>query len=257
MLKLLCVTAHPDDEAGCFGGILSKYSEAGVHCSVICLTAGERAANRGGLVEDEALKAVRRQEFADSCHLLGVAHSEVLDFADGALDREDFAQVAGRLVHILRILRPHVVVTFAADGYLTAHPDHGMAGMFTAAAFQWAARNNRYTAQLKDAPLQDGLTPWQAKKLYCVTAEFSLPERPVVSLAPVTARVSVVAIPPSQARSLCPAQNAASAAKGLRARAAAGRRPRTLPPCRHRRNHPNADGNRPLRRNQGAIEPPP
>jgi LmbE family N-acetylglucosaminyl deacetylase len=192
MLKLLCVTAHPDDEAGCFGGILSKYSEAGVACSVICLTAGERAANRGGLVEDEALKAVRRQEFADSCHLLGVAHCEVLDFADGALDHEDFAQAAGKLVHILRTLRPHVVVTFAADGYLTAHPDHGMVGMFTAAAFQWAARSNRYTAQLKDAHLQDGLTPWQAKKLYCVTAEFSLPERPVVSLAPVTARVSVV-----------------------------------------------------------------
>ncbi len=48
MLKLLCVTAHPDDEAGCFGGVLAKYSEAGVECSVICLTAGERAANRGG-----------------------------------------------------------------------------------------------------------------------------------------------------------------------------------------------------------------
>ena len=33
-----------------FGGILAKYSEAGVECSVICLTAGERAANRGGVI---------------------------------------------------------------------------------------------------------------------------------------------------------------------------------------------------------------
>jgi LmbE family N-acetylglucosaminyl deacetylase len=187
MLKLLCVTAHPDDEAGCFGGILSKYSEAGVECSVICLTAGERAANRGGAVDDEALKALRRQEFADSCTLLGVARCEVLDFADGALDRADFAEVAGALVYRIRTLRPHVVVTFAADGYLTAHPDHGMAGLFASAAFQWAARNNRYTAQM-----QDGLTPWQAKKLYYVTNEFTLRERPVVSLAPVTARVSVL-----------------------------------------------------------------
>jgi LmbE family N-acetylglucosaminyl deacetylase len=187
MLKLLCVTAHPDDEAGCFGGILSKYSEAGVVCSVVCLTAGERAANRGGLVEDEALKATRRQEFADSCHLLGVAHCEVLHYPDGALDRANFDEVAGTLVRILRTVRPHVVVTFGADGYLTAHPDHGMVGMFTSAAFQWAARNNRYAAQL-----EDGLTPWQARKLYYVTAEFSLPERPVVSLPPVTARISVL-----------------------------------------------------------------
>jgi LmbE family N-acetylglucosaminyl deacetylase len=187
MLKLLCVTAHPDDEAGCFGGILAKYSEAGVACSVICLTAGERAANRGGIVEDEALKAVRRQEFADSCRLLGVAHCEVLDYADGALDRENFDEVVGRLVYSIRTLRPHVVVSFGADGYVTGHPDHGMAGLFTAAAFQWAARNNRCTARL-----EEGLTPWQARKLYYVTAEFSLRERPVVSLAPVTARVSVV-----------------------------------------------------------------
>ena len=153
----------------------------------VCLTAGERAANRGGIVEDEALKAIRRQEFAASCNLLGVAHCEVLHYADGALDRADFHEVAGTLVRILRTLRPHVVVTFAADGYVTAHPDHGMAGLFTSAAFQWAARSNRYPAHLKD-----DLTPWQARKLYYVTAEFSLKERPVVSLAPVTARVSVV-----------------------------------------------------------------
>ncbi len=187
MLKLLCVTAHPDDEAGCFGGVLAKYSEAGVECSVICLTAGERAANRGTAVHDEALKATRRNEFADSCHLLGVAHCEVLDYADGALDREDFHEVTGKLVQRLRTLRPHVVLTFGADGYVTAHPDHGMAGLFTSAAFQWAARNNRYTEQL-----DHGLTPWQARKLYYVTAEFSLKERPVVSLPPVTARISVV-----------------------------------------------------------------
>jgi LmbE family N-acetylglucosaminyl deacetylase len=186
MLKLLCVTAHPDDEAGCFGGILAKYSEAGVECSVVCLTPGERAANRAGAVEDELLKAIRRKEFADSCHHLGVAHCEVLNFADGALDRADFSEVTGKLVHFIRTLRPQVVVSFGADGFVTAHPDHGMAGVFTSAAFQWASRNNRYTSQL-----DNGLTPWQARKLYYVTAEFSLPERPAISLAPVTARVSV------------------------------------------------------------------
>jgi LmbE family N-acetylglucosaminyl deacetylase len=186
MLRLLCVTAHPDDEAGCFGGILAKYSEAGIDCTVICLTGGERAANRDGIADDEALKALRRKEFADSCQYLGAAHSEVLNYADGALDRENFHEVTGRLVYLIRTLRPHVVVSFGTDGYVTAHPDHGMAGLFASAAFQWAARSNRYDAQLKQ-----GLTPWQARKLYYVTAEFSLPERPRVSLAPVTARIDV------------------------------------------------------------------
>jgi LmbE family N-acetylglucosaminyl deacetylase len=186
MLKLLCVTAHPDDEAGCFGGILAKYSEAGVECSVICLTAGERAANRNGIAADEELKAIRRKEFADSCHHLGVHHCEVLNYADGALDRADFNEVTGKLVHMIRSLRPHVVVSFGAEGFVTAHPDHGMAGLFTSAAFQWAARKTRYTDQL-----HEGLTTWKAEKLYYVTTEFSLPERPAVSLAPVTARINI------------------------------------------------------------------
>jgi LmbE family N-acetylglucosaminyl deacetylase len=187
MLKLLCVVAHPDDEAGAFGGVLAKYSEAGVECSVICLTPGERATNRGGHSADEALKAIRRKEFADSCRHLGVSHGEVLDYTDGALDRASFHDVTGSVVRSIRKLRPHVIVTFGADGFVTAHPDHGMAGLFTSAAFQWAGRKTSYTDQLH----HQGLAPWQARKLYYVTTEFSLPERPVVSLAPVTARISV------------------------------------------------------------------
>jgi LmbE family N-acetylglucosaminyl deacetylase len=186
MLRLLCVTAHPDDEAGCFGGVLAHYSDAGVECSVLCLTAGERAANRAGAADDEALKVIRRREFADSCHHLGVTHCQVLDYPDGALDRADFLAVTGRLVQAIRTLRPHLVLTFGAEGFVTAHPDHGMTGLFTSAAFQWAARSTRCTAQL-----DQGLTPWQAKKLYYVTTEFSLPERPAVSLAPVTARIAI------------------------------------------------------------------
>ncbi|MDR3763011.1 MAG: PIG-L family deacetylase [Acidobacteriota bacterium] len=186
MLRLLCVVAHPDDESGCFGGILSKYSEAGVDCAVISLTAGERATNRGGLVEDNLLKARRRMEFSDACRYLGASRSEVWNYRDGLLDREDFHQVVGQLVRYLRQFRPQVVATFGTDGFVTAHPDHGMAGLFTAAAFQWAGRANRWPEQLKD-----GLAPWQPDKLYQVTAEFSLKERPPISLSPVTARVNI------------------------------------------------------------------
>ncbi|MGC2211197.1 MAG: PIG-L family deacetylase [Candidatus Korobacteraceae bacterium] len=186
MLRLLCVTAHPDDEAGAFGGILSRYSDAGVECSVICLTAGERATNRGGAANDEALKAMRCKEFDAACRHLGVSHCQVLDYPDGALDRADFHAVTGRLIQAIRTQRPHVVITFGADGFVTAHPDHGMAGLFTSAAFQWAARANRCSAQLGQ-----GLAPWQARKLYYVAAEFSLPERPAVSLPPVTARIDI------------------------------------------------------------------
>jgi LmbE family N-acetylglucosaminyl deacetylase len=35
MLKLLCTTAHPDDEAWAFGGSLLKYREQGIETHVV------------------------------------------------------------------------------------------------------------------------------------------------------------------------------------------------------------------------------
>ena len=73
MRKLLCVTAHPDDEAGAFGGTLLLYHDRGVETSVVCLTAGTAARNRGSATTNEELAMLRRAEFAASCKMLGVA----------------------------------------------------------------------------------------------------------------------------------------------------------------------------------------
>lgn len=186
MLRLLCVTAHPDDEAGCFGGILARYAEAGVACSLLCLTAGERASNRGAAGNDDELKAIRREELARSCRHLGVAQHELFDFPDGGLARESFYEVSRRLVAAMRRLRPHVVVTFGGEGYVTAHTDHGMTSLFTTAAFQWAPR-----PKLCPEQLTEGLQLWQPRKLYYTTAAYWLDERPAIALAPITARVDV------------------------------------------------------------------
>ena len=80
MLKLLCITAHPDDEAGAFGGTLLLYQERGVETSVVCLTAGTAARNRGTARSNEELAELRRAEFAASCKVLNVSHGEVLDY---------------------------------------------------------------------------------------------------------------------------------------------------------------------------------
>src|SRR5207248_5433080 len=78
MLKLLCVTAHPDDEAGGFGGTLRLYADRGVETHVICLTEGQAARNRGTAKTGEELAHMRRTEFAESCRLLQISQSTVL-----------------------------------------------------------------------------------------------------------------------------------------------------------------------------------
>lgn len=186
MRKLLCVTAHPDDEAGGFGGTLLVYAERGVETYVICLTAGTAARNRGTARNNDELAALRRAEFAASCKVLNVTHGEVLDYADGQLDRADLYQAVGNLVLRIRQIGPQVMLTFGPDGGLTGHVDHAMAGTFATLAFEWAARSDRYPEQL-----EQGLKPHGVQKLYYHTADFLLPERQPISQPTVTARIHI------------------------------------------------------------------
>jgi LmbE family N-acetylglucosaminyl deacetylase len=186
MLRLLCVTAHPDDEAGAFGGTLLLYRERGVETSVVCLTAGTAAKNRGTARSDEELAKLRTAELMASCEFLGVRHCEVLHYSDSQLECANFSEVVGELVLRIRKLRPHVVLTFGTDGGLTGHLDHAMAGAFATQAFQWAGRADRYTSQI-----EQGLKPHRAQKLYYVTADYVLRDRTPIAPPTVTARIEV------------------------------------------------------------------
>jgi LmbE family N-acetylglucosaminyl deacetylase len=186
MLRLLCVTAHPDDEAGAFGGTLLLYHERGVETSVVCLTAGTAARNRGGARNDDELAVLRRAEFAASCKLLNVSYHEVLDLPDSKLDRTDFYRAVGMVVERIRRIHPHVVLTFGMDGGLTGHTDHAMAGMFASMAFEWAGRPDRFPEQI-----EQGLEPHRAQKLYYGTADFLLPDRQPIAPPTVTARIEI------------------------------------------------------------------
>src|ERR1700756_4621409 len=129
MFRLMVVTAHPDDEAGGFGGTLRKYADTGVKTCVICLTPGQAASYRGGAKNDQELAAMRKKEFAASCEILGVARPIVLDYPDGQLYRQELNHIVYELTLNIRQFRPHVMITFGPDGGVTGHPDHSMAGV--------------------------------------------------------------------------------------------------------------------------------
>jgi LmbE family N-acetylglucosaminyl deacetylase len=186
MLRILGITAHPDDEVGAFGGTLLLYHSRGVETFVICLTAGQAATNRGGAQSDEELAALRRAEFSASCRILNVTEAHILDYPDGGLDRADFLAVAGNLTRRVREIKPHVILTMGAEGAITGHSDHSMASIFATMAFHWAGRSNRYPEQL-----QDGLSPHRARKLYYSTASFVLRDREPVSPPPCTATIDI------------------------------------------------------------------
>jgi LmbE family N-acetylglucosaminyl deacetylase len=182
----MCVTAHPDDEAGNFGGTLRTYRDRGAETCAICLTPGQAASNRGGAKNDQELAAIRKREFAAACEILGVSKPIILDYPDGQLYRQELNRVVYQLTLLIRQFRPHVVLTFGPEGGVTGHPDHSMAGIFAALAFQWAGRANRYSDQL-----HSGLEPHRTQKLYYDAAEFALPGRQPITFAPPSATIDI------------------------------------------------------------------
>lgn len=184
-LRLLCVVAHPDDECFAFGGALTLAAERGVETTVICLTDGQAATNRGSAANGKELGEMRRAEFVASCKVLGVAHYELLDYQDAQLEFANLSELAGKLVARIRSFRPQVVLTFGNDGGLNTHPDHTVVSAATTAAFHWSGSPKRY--------LELGEL-YQPQRLYHLTTSYFLPDRQPPLPAPWTLTLDISSV---------------------------------------------------------------
>jgi len=165
---LLVVLAHPDDESFGMGGTLARYASEGVSVHLVCATRGEV-----GMVDPQLLQGfnsvaeLRENELRCAASNLALAGVHFLDYRDSgmpgspdnqhpqALAAQPVEQVAEKIVHYMRSLRPQVVVTFdPIGGY--KHPDHIAIHKATVLAFQ----------QSGDPACKDGQPPYQPTKLY-------------------------------------------------------------------------------------------
>jgi LmbE family N-acetylglucosaminyl deacetylase len=178
--RLLCVTAHPDDESGAFGGALLMAHRDGVETSLLCLTEGQAAHHRGDAADGAELGRMRRAELSAACDVLGIGRCEILHYPDGALPQQNFYELAGVIAERMRSVRPQVVLTFSGDGGVNLHRDHTIVSMATTAAFHWARRAEFFPEQL-----ERGLQPYAAQKLYYANTPFiNVRDRPELTQAP-------------------------------------------------------------------------
>ncbi len=180
-LTLLTVHAHPDDETIGTGGTMARYAADGVRVVCVTCTYGEN----GEIVvpemdtpeNHERLGEIRQDEIARALARLGRIEHRWLGYRDSGMvgtpendDPRSFWQAdrdeaVGRMVRILREVRPHVVTTYNAFGGY-GHPDHVRSAEIARAAFERAGDASAYAEH--DA---DGLRPWQPLKLYEQTFE--------------------------------------------------------------------------------------
>jgi LmbE family N-acetylglucosaminyl deacetylase len=133
---MLAVLAHPDDESFGMGGTLAFYARQGVAVHLVCATRGEAGqVDTDYLQNFDSIAARREEELRCAADHLGLAGVHFLGYRDSgmpgspdnehpdALVRAAQQEVALKITHHIRVLRPQVVLTFdPIGGY--KHPDH-------------------------------------------------------------------------------------------------------------------------------------
>jgi N-acetyl-1-D-myo-inositol-2-amino-2-deoxy-alpha-D-glucopyranoside deacetylase len=160
-LTLMAVTAHPDDEAFFIGGALTKYAAEGCDVYLVTATRGEA----GHIAEPDLattanLPYVREQELRCACQVYGIHPPRFMDYPDGQLPVVHQRQAVGKLVHIIRELKPLVLITFGLDG-IYGHYDHIAVHRWATIAVNLAADPDCFPDQLGDA-----CQPHQVSKVY-------------------------------------------------------------------------------------------
>jgi N-acetyl-1-D-myo-inositol-2-amino-2-deoxy-alpha-D-glucopyranoside deacetylase len=167
MRRLLAVHAHPDDETLATGGTLARYAgDDGTAVTLVTCTLGQR----GEVIPDrlrhltgQALGRHRRAELDAAAAALGVSDHRLLaggrwvdsgmvwgrpgiagpapDVGADAFARADVEEAATVLAHVVRQVRPHVVLTYDPRGGYS-HPDHVQAHRVTMRAVDLAAESD-------------------------------------------------------------------------------------------------------------------
>ncbi|CAM5586397.1 PIG-L family deacetylase (plasmid) [Streptomyces viridifaciens] len=165
--KLLCIHAHPDDEALWTGGVLARAAAHGTRTAVVTCTNGVLAEG-----ESFARPGTRLDELGRSLRILGAGEPQVLGYrdsgsrgsGDGSLCSAPREEVVGQLVEVLRREQPDVVVTYDAYG-IYGHPDHIRTHEVAVAAVEAAALPKLYP---------DAGAVWTVGELWLATVPMSV-----------------------------------------------------------------------------------
>ncbi len=167
---LLAVLAHPDDETFGMGGTIALYAQRGVDVHLICATRGEVGEIDPQYKERiKSAACLRTQELRCAAEALGIGHLYFLDYRDSgmpgsqannhpkALAAQPVEKVAREVTHLMRKIKPTIVITFdPIGGY--RHPDHIAIQRAAVQAFNMVSDKT-----IKDP---EGLPAVQPEKLY-------------------------------------------------------------------------------------------
>ena len=174
--RLLSIHAHPDDEASKGASTIAAYHDKGVYCALVCCTGGEEgdilnpAMDRPEITDN--LAQVRLSELQKSAKIIGYDEVIMLGYRDSgmadspantnsdAFANADPEEAIGRIVSIIRRIRPHVIISYPDERDWYNHPDHLQVHDLSVPAFEAAGDPALYPEHGE---------AWQPSKLYFST----------------------------------------------------------------------------------------
>jgi LmbE family N-acetylglucosaminyl deacetylase len=179
---ILLVIAHPDDDTLVTSYLARAIFDQHKRVAVVYCTRGDSGANSEGREHAQALGLIREIEARDAMAFFGITNIWFLDGRDSAspnvlisLAMWPSGSVLQQLVRIFRLTRPEVVITWLPSTVAGEnHGDHQASAVIATEAFDMAGDPAVFSSQLA-APTRlfenalEGLTPWQAQKLYFFT----------------------------------------------------------------------------------------
>lgn len=132
MQQIVCIFAHPDDEAFGPGGTIALLTKSH-EVRIICVTSGDDSRLKD--TEAKQLGQTRREELRRSAAILGVKEVVFLDYQDGKLCNVVYHDIAASLQKLLEEIQPDTLLTFEPRG-VSGHLDHIAVSMITSFVFE-------------------------------------------------------------------------------------------------------------------------
>lgn len=170
-MRVLVITAHPDDAEVHAGGTLARWVEEGrqVHSAIV--TGGDKGHNDPSMTPGRVV-ALRQAEQRAAAALLGVRRVTYLGYGDGELAWAG-PRLAEDVTRLIRQERPDVVLTHdpyaGPPRYATyqLHPDHRALGFAVIEAVYFRAPGHLYYPE----QIAAGLGPHRAGELFLMMGD--------------------------------------------------------------------------------------
>jgi LmbE family N-acetylglucosaminyl deacetylase len=143
--KVLVIQAHPDDAEYYVGGTIARMT--GDRCTVNYATVTDGSKGTFDVnMDPKVLSEIRKKEQRAAADVLGVKELFFLGYPDG--DLYPSLELRGKLVEIIRTVKPNIVMTLDPWLPYEIHPDHRATGLMASEATVFAGMPNFYREQI-------------------------------------------------------------------------------------------------------------